>query len=161
MGCNDGKVRYFSPSLTNDSGTAFKKLAVTKREDFGNFTVMKIIELFHVLMRNVKGTVNVTIRGEERSGKTTALKTFSIIGGSSGTAGYGIDQYGLMQYGLSTNSVNVTSEDFIRWSQLYKTVRVVQVEVTSTGSSDRWELLNMKMTAQPLGLGSLSPETRA
>lgn len=159
--CTDGVVRQFSASLNSDSGTAFRRQAVTRKEDFGDWTVMKIIELFYILARNVKGNVNVTIRGETRNGQTAGLKTFTITGGSSGAAGWGTSQWGAAEWGDSPNAVNVTSEDFIRWSQLYKTVRVTQIEVSSTGVSDNWDLINMRMIAQPLGVGSLSPDTRA
>lgn len=159
--CNDGYVRRFTPSLTSDSGTAFTRRAVTRKEDFGDWTIMKIMELFYILMRNVKGNVNITVRGETRNGQTTGLKTFTITGGSFGNSGFGTSEYGDAQFGMGDNSVNVTSEDFIRWSQLYKTIRVTQVEVSSSGAADNWDLINMRMIAQPLGVGSLSPDTRA
>lgn len=159
--CDDGYVRQFTPSLTSDSGTAFTRRATTRKEDFGDWTIMKIMELFYILMRNVSGSVTVTVRGETRNGQTTGLKTFTITGGSFGNSGVGTEQYGSAQYGMGQNAVNVTSEDFIRWSQLYKTIRVTQIEVTSSGAADNWDLINMRMIAQPLGVGSLSPETRA
>ena len=159
-GADDGNVYYFNPGLTNDSGTAFKALATTRKEDFDDWTIMKILEMFYILMRNVKGTVNVTVRGEDRTGKTIGLKSFSIQGGSVGSAGYGTSLYGDAEWGDSEDEVNVTSEDFVRYSNIYKTIRVVQVEVSSSGAADYWEMINIKMDAQPQGRGSLSPNTR-
>lgn len=159
-GADDGDVKYFDSALNADESMAIAKKILTRREPFNDWTVMKIVELFYVLFRNVKGTVQVSIIGEDRSGTMTSLKSFTITGAVAGLAGYGQDQYGSVQYGLSQDAVSVSAEDFVKWGQLYKTVRVVQLEVISTGASDNWELISSKLTAQPLGVGSLSPTTR-
>jgi hypothetical protein len=159
-GADDGDVKYFDPALNNDEGSPIVKKLKTRKEDFGDWTKMKILELFYILFRNVKGTVQVTVLGEDKQGKTVGLKSFEITGSSDGNAGYGVSQYGDELYGESEASINVVSDDFVRWSQLYKTIRVVQVEVTSSTNKDQWQLIATRMSAQPLGVGSLSPETR-
>ena len=159
-GADDGYVKEFSTAYKSDVGTAFVKRVTTGKSPFNDWTKMKILELFYCLFRAVKGTVTVSILGENRSGTLTTLKTFNITGASSGEAGYGIDQYGSAQYGSSELAINVISDDFVRWTQLYKTIRTVQIEVSSTTAADNWELIAMRMSAQPLGIGSLSPSTR-
>lgn len=159
-GADDGDIKIFSSDYNSDEGIAIAKKILTRREPFGNWTIMKILELFYVLFRNVRGSVQVTILGESRDGQMASLKAFTINGNIAGEAGYGQDQWGDVEYGDSQDAVNVASGDFVRWGQLYKTVRVVQIEVISTGASDNWELISSKMTAQPLGIGSLSPSTR-
>lgn len=159
-GADDGDIKYFSEDFNADEGTAISKKLLTRREPFNDWSNMKMTDKFFVLFRNIKGSVQVTILGEEKSGQMASLKSYTITGVVAGEAGYGQDQWGDAMYGESQEAVNVSSGDFVRWSQVYKTVRVVQLEVVSTGASDNWELIAVKMMAQPLGIGSLSPSTR-
>lgn len=159
-GADDGNIKYFSEDLNSDEGTAISKKLLTRREPFDDWSNMKMTDKFFVLFRNIRGSVQVTILGEEKSGQMASLKSYTITGVVAGEAGHGQDQWGDATYGESQDAVNVSSGDFVRWSQVYKTVRVVQLEVISTGASDNWELIAVKMMAQPLGIGSLSPSTR-
>ncbi len=160
-GATDGSVKHFSKGLKSDSGTSINQRMLTKKEDFGAWNKMKILELLYTELRNVKGTVQVTVLGENKSGVITGLKTFTVTGSSDGNAGYGTAQYGDELYGESEASINVVSDDFVRWTQLYKTIRLVQLEIVSDTVSTQWEMIASWMSAQPLGLGSLSPSTRA
>lgn len=158
-GNTEGVVKEFNTGLTSDSGTAIRKILRTRKEDFKNWSVMKVLKTLYVLFRSVKGSVQVNIRLEERSGNTVNSKSFN-ISGSFGTAGWGTDLWGTAKWGTSGGTVSLTGEEIIRWAQLYKTARVVQVEVLSTGATDNWEFLGIRAQAQPLQEGSLNSATR-
>lgn len=159
-GADNANVYKFDASLTTDNGTAISKILRTRKTDFGDWSVMKVISLLYVLFRKVTGTVNISILLEERSGTTKTAKSFSLTG-SFGVGGWGIDQWGLQQYGLTSGSVEVTGEELVRWTQLYKTARVMQIEVTTTGTTSNFEFLGVRANAQPMGQGSLDSSTRA
>lgn len=158
-GSTDGYVKEFSPSLNTDSGIAIKKLLRTRKEDFEDWSVLKIIKLVFVLFRNVKGSVTVNIRLEERSGQTVTEKSFNITG-ALGTAGFGTDQWGSVQWGTSEGTVTLTGEEIVRQANLYKTARVMQVEVQSLDATSNWEFLGTRANAQPMEPGSLDSRTR-
>ena len=158
-GDDTGYVRAFDPSINNDSGTAIVKILRTRKEDFKDWSVLKVVKLINVLFRNISGSVTVNIRLEERNGNTVTEKAFNITGGL-GTAGWGTPLWGGPTWGTSTETVSLTGEEIIRWTQLYKTARILQIEVTSSGSSDNWEFLGVRADAQPLPPGSLSSSTR-
>lgn len=158
-GTDSGYVKEFSNSLTSDSGTAIQKLLRTRKEDFGDWTVMKVIKTLAVLFRNVRGAVTVNIRLETRDGVQTTSKSFNITG-SFGTAGWGTDLWGSVQWGDTDGTLTLSGEEDIRYTQLFKIARVLQVEVVSTGASSNWEFLGLKAKAQPLQEGSLSSDVR-
>lgn len=158
-GTDTGYVKEFNSAYGSDDGTPVKKIIRTRKEDFGDWAVLKVIKLLHVLFRNIKGSVNVNIRLEERSGQTVTQKSFNIQG-AIGTAGWGTDIWGSQQWGQSSGTVSLTGEELIRWAQLYKTARVMQIEVISTGANDNFEFLGIRASGQPLAEGSLSSSTR-
>lgn len=158
-GTTEGYVMEFSPSLNTDSGTVIPKTIRTRKEDFGDWSVMKVIKELYVLLRNVKGQVQVNIRLEDRGGITVSQKSFN-ISGNMGVGGWGTDQMGTSQYGLTANSVSITGEEIIRWTQLYKTARVMQLEITTTTGSSNFEFLGIRANAQRMSRGMLNPNTR-
>jgi hypothetical protein len=158
-GADNGYVKEFSPSYNTDSGTVISKTLRTRKEDFGDWSVMKVIKMFNILFRNVKGTVNVNIRLEDRNGVTITTKGFNITG-STGVGGWGTDQWGDVQTGLTNNAIAIEGEEILRWTQLYKTARVMQVEITTTTGSSNFEFLGIRATAQPMTSGGLNPATR-
>lgn len=153
------EVWEFSESLQNDGGTARSLIARTKKEDLDSWSIMKIIKLVYVLFRNVRGQVTVNIRLETRSGLTVTQKSFTLTS-TLGSAGFGTNQWGLIEYGNTTGSVSLSGDELVRWTQLYKQARVIQLEVISTGTNSNWEFLGTRFTAQPLGDSSLSSDTR-
>jgi hypothetical protein len=158
-GTDNGYVKEFSNSLNNDSGTAIYKILRTKKDDFGDWTVMKVLKSVSTLFRNVQGSLAVNIRIEDRNGLSVTQKTFAITGALGGS-GWGMDQWGSIQWGDSDGTVSISGEEEIKWAQLFKLARVLQVEVVSTGSNSDWEFLGMKAKAQPLQEGSLASDTR-
>jgi hypothetical protein len=152
---NGPKNRLMSPSLTSDSGEPVRKLLRTKKEDMGSWSVMKVLKLFYVLFRNVRGLVDVNLLIEERSGKTVVSKNIRITS-SLGNGGWGSDMWGTQVWGETDATVVLTGDELARYAQIYKNVRVLQVEVLSNGSNDDWEFLGLRITGQPLGDSSLS-----
>ena len=154
-GCDDGYVREFSTGYISDSGTAVNKTMRTKKEDLGSWNMMKILNYFYFLLRNVRGSVTVSLRLEGRSGNTITAKTATITS-SLGSGGWGDDQYGSQPWGQSEATVVLSGDELVRFAQIYKTFRVVQVEVNSSGANDNFEFLGIKMTAKSMGPSSLS-----
>jgi hypothetical protein len=160
-GTTQGDVKVFGEAYKNDCGTTIAKSLKTKKEAFKNWNVMKVIKSIYFLFKNVSGPLDVNIILEDRSGTASTAKSFEISGvGSSGVAGWGTDTWGSSLWGSSIAKVMVASEEIIRWSQLYKTARTIQVEVKSTDATSNWEFLGVRATAQPMSEGSLSSSTR-
>jgi len=129
-GCDDGIVREFSPSYLSDAGTAINKILRTKKESMGEWNAMKVLKLFYILFRNVRGSVTVNLRIEERSGNTVTTKSFEIAS-QLGGSGYGVNKWGTKLYGTTSGTVNITGDEIPRYANIFKQVRVFQVEVTA------------------------------
>lgn len=158
---NDNKVYTFEPSLNTDAGTAIGKIVRTNKETFGAWSVLKIIKLFYTLLRGIKGQVNINILAQLRDGTTTSIKSFTIEGSAvSGSIGWGSDAWGNFMWGTSAGSVIVTSDEVPNYTQLFKSIRFVQIEVSTTTANANFELLNLRATASSQGEGSLSSSSR-
>ncbi|PWT73670.1 MAG: hypothetical protein C5B59_12820 [Bacteroidetes bacterium] len=147
-------IYWMSPSFISDNGAAIGKVLQTRKEDMGDWSIFKVLKLFYVLFRNVRGNVNVALRIENRSGITIQAKTFAIAG-QLGTGGWGDDQWGSQQWGQSEATIVITGDELARYSNIFKNVRVAQVQVSSTDANANWEFLAVRMTSQPLGDQSL------
>jgi len=147
-------IREFSSSYISDSGTAVAKTLRSKKEDMGDWSIFKVLKLFYVLFRNVRGDVTINLRIEDRNGNTVTTKSFNITS-ALGSGGWGADQWGSQPYGSSDATVTLTGEELVRYAQIYRNCRVVQVEVQSTAANTNFEWLGVKMTAQGLGDQSL------
>ena len=158
---NDNNLYTFDPALNTDSGTAIGKIVRTNKETFGAWSVLKIIKLFYTLLRGIKGQVNINILAQLRDGTTTSIKSFTIEGSAvSGSIGWGSDAWGNFQWGTSAGSVIVTSDEVPKYTQLFKSIRFIQVEVTTTTVNANFELLNLRATASSQGEGSLASSSR-
>lgn len=162
LGSSETNTVYeFDTGLNNDDGTAIVKRIRTNKDDVGDWTQLAILKFFYVLFRAITGSVTVNIIVEDRSGETTTIKTFTITGSEvAGSSGYGIDQYGTTQYGESSGGYSAAATEFTRWGSLFKQVRLVQIEVTSSSTGANWELLSAKLTATPQTQGVLSSSQR-
>lgn len=160
-GCDDGIVREFNSIYQSDSGTTIIKTVKTRKEDFGNWSVLKTLELLNILFRNVSGSINVSIIYEGRDGVIRqAVKSFSLTGSSAGT-GWGTDLWGSHNWGTSnTNVVTPQPQDIIRWTSLYKTGRNVQFQITQNSNETNFELVDIKISATLQPEGSLSSQLR-
>lgn len=153
---DDNFVTELSKTLVDDKGTAFSTTLRTRKDDFGDWTLFKTINEEFMAFKNVTGTVNVNIYTEDRTGTTSVVKSFSVTGSAQTvTAGWGTDQWGNTQFGISQNSTSSSSEDIIKRALLYKTARLIQTEILTTGRSDNYELLSLKMKATPQGSGNI------
>ena len=147
-------VQEFSAGYKTDGSTAISKVLRTKKEDFSQWSIFKILKLFYVLFRNVTGSVEVNLRLEDRTGNTVTTKSFSITS-DIGSGGWGNDQYGDQQYGQTDASVTLTGDELVRFARIYKNFRVIQVEIISSAANSQFEFLGLRATAQSLGDESL------
>lgn len=155
------QIYEFSPSTNSDDGTTIVKTLLTNKEEFNTWTELKIIEIFHVLLRNITGSATVNILLEDRNGATSTVKTFTITGTAvSGKLGWGASGWGNYLWGKWAGTPVTGSDEFPRWGTLYKEGRLVQVEVTSTEANSNFELLGISFTATSQGVGSLSSSQR-
>lgn len=153
-GCDDGYVREFSASYVSDSGTAIAKLGRTKKEDMGSWNTMKILQYFYFLLRNVRGSITVNLRIEERNGNLVTTKSTTITS-SLGNGGWGGDPWGSQPYGQTSAEASITGDELARYAQIYKQMRVVQVEFSASGANSNFEFLGVRMSATNLGPQSL------
>ena len=158
---NSNQTYTFEESVNSDDGTTIVKTLRTKKEYFGHWSLLKIVKLFYILFRNITGTVTVNVLLEDRNGATTTVKTFDIIGAEiAGASGWGVDMWGTNMWGTSEGEVVIEGDELTRWSQLYKSGRIVQIEVTSTAANSNFELLGLRLTATSQGEGQLSSSSR-
>jgi hypothetical protein len=159
VGCDDGFVRKFSNVIHSDSGTQINKTVRFKREDFNRFNVMKTIQSFYLLFRNVSGTININFIIEDKNGLRTIAKSINIET-TTGKTGWGTNIWGTKKWGQTINSVVAFLGDIIRWGYLYKTARTLQLEITTNQAQSNFEFVNFKATAQYQPEGSLPPSYR-
>jgi hypothetical protein len=158
---NDNTVYYFSSALSTDSGTAIQKTIRTNKEVFGKWSLLKIVKFFYALFRRVQGQVNVSIIAEMRNGLSTTIKSFTVEGAAvSGNTGWGVSMWGDVQWGLTDGEITIAGDEITRYTQLFKQIRLLQVEITTTEANANFELIGLRMTASSQGEGSLSSTSR-
>lgn len=162
LGSSDSNQTYtFEASVNSDNGTTITKTLKTNKEKFNSWSLLKILNLFYVLFRNITGSVTINILSEDRAGNTTTVKTFEIVGSAiSGRSGWGANLWGSRMWGASRGTPVAGSDEFTRWGQLYKESRLVQIEISCTSSSSNFEFLGARITANSQGEGSLSSSQR-
>lgn len=155
------QVYTFEVSVNSDNGTTITKTIRLNKESFNQWSALKIVKLFYILFRNITGTVTVNLLLEGRDGTTTTIKSFDIEGSAiAGNSGWGATLWGSELWG-STNGAPVSgSDEFYRWSQLFKSGRLIQVEIVCNAANSNFELLNVRMTAGSQGDGSLPSSAR-
>lgn len=157
----DNQTYTFESSVNSDNGTIITKTLRTNKEAFDSWSVLKIIKLFYILFRNITGTVTVNLLLEDRNGTTSTIKTFDIEGTAiAGNSGWGTTSWGESLWGDTVDSSVTGSDEFTRWSQLFKSGRLIQIEITSTAANSNFELLGIRLTASSQGDGSLSSQQR-
>ena len=113
------------------------------------------------MFRNITGSVNVNILLEDRNGKISTIKTFNIPGAAvAGSSGWGIDNWGTASWGTTDGDVVIESDEFYRWTQLFKEGRILQVEVLSNSANTNFELLGIDITASQQSAGQLPSSAR-
>jgi hypothetical protein len=152
---SDSVVTEFSTTLSDDKGTAIATIFKSKRENFGDWTIFKTINEVYMLFKAVTGSVDVNIYIEDRNGLTVTAKTFTITGsGSFGTSGLGTDLVGMIQLGQSANIATASTNEIPKKSFIYKSSRIFQIEIRTSGKTDSYELLGVKAVAIPQSRGN-------
>jgi hypothetical protein len=159
VGCDDGYVREFSKNYQTDSGTKIDKVLRTRREDFDRFNLMKTLQTFYLLFRNIIGTVNVNLIIEDKNGLRTIVKTIT-IDKALGDTGWGTNLWGVKKWGQTKNLATLFLADIVRWGYLYKSARTLLLEVTTNTTTSNFELVNFIATAQYQPEGSLPAKYR-
>ena len=152
----------FEVGVRNDAGQKIEITMRTAKVDFGDWTLLSILQFFYTLFRAVIGTVSVNILVETRTGATVKVKSFEVSGAESiGSTGYGNDGYGLTKYGLS-NSLKATtvSDEITKWGSIFKQARLAQVEIKTNAANSNFEILKIMFTAKNQSRGSLSSNQR-
>lgn len=152
---NDGSanVDEYSENFTNDNGSIISTLLRTKQEDFGDWSLFKNIKNVFTQFRNITGSLSVDIRLEQRSGSVLSAKNFTVIP-STGNSGWGADLWGSAMWGNSNSAGGgVDAQQTIRWANLNKSARTLQLTFKTTGMNDNYELLGIRGEAKPIGSG--------
>lgn len=151
----DNIVSEFRETYPDDKGTAIRTIFKSKKEDFGDWTLFKTVNEVYVNLRSVTGSVDINVYLEERSGTTVVAKSFTITStGTAGTSGFGTDQFGTVKFGMSNNTPAVNAVELQKKAFIYKSSRIFQIEVRTTGSTDNYELLGVKTIAIPQARGN-------
>ena len=157
--CIDSTDNYaseFSSVLTDDKGTSFGTVLKTKKDDLGDYTIFKTLNEVLTGFRNVTGNIGVNVYIEDRSGVSSAAKSFTVVGPSSFiTATWGTDTFGTTGFGTTEQTVSSVQDETIKRALIYKTVRYVQFEINTSARTDNYELLGIKARAIPQGAGSV------
>jgi len=152
---DDNYVTEFNKNFQDDKGESINTIFKSKREDMGDWTMFKTINEVYMNFRNVLGSININIYIEDRSGNTVAAKTFTITStGTSGTSGMGTDLMGLVPMGLSNNEATSYAGELPKKSFIYKSSRIVQLEIRTTERTSNYELLGAKIISQPQSRGN-------
>ena len=158
-GSNNGQVYEFSPSYISDNGTQIDKTLRTRRDDAGAFNMMKKLQQVYFLFRNVRGQVNANFLVEDRSGNTVVTKSFS-LNSQTASGGWGSDLWGNQKWGETEAQITLSGEELARYANLFKEVRVYQVEITTTVPNSNFEFLEFSTTVVPMGFMSLSTKLK-
>lgn len=158
---DSNQVYTFESSVNSDDGTTITKTLKTNKERFNSWSLLKILNLFYVLFRNITGQVTINLLSEDRAGTTQTVFNFDITGVAvSGRSGWGANTWGTRRWGVSKGTPVSGSDEFTRWGQLYKESRLVQIEISCTAAASNFEFLGARVTANSQGEGSLSSSQR-
>lgn len=150
---DDNFVTDFSNAYSNDKGVKIQTILLTKKTAFNNPFRFKQMKNLYSNWRNVAGTPFVNIILETRDGAVGSAQTFSITASNAGV-GWGFDRWGTFKWGNTAGAGSSQgSLDLAKRTRINKVGRTVQVEVTTTGANDKYELLAMQIQAQELGEG--------
>lgn len=146
-------VDEYADSYTTDNGTAITTTLRTKQEDFGDWSLFKNIRNIFLQFRNITGTLAADIRLEQRNGSIITAKSFNVVP-NTGNSGWGADMWGTALWGSSNVGGGGTdSQQTIRWRELNKLARTLQMTIRTTNSTDNYELLGIRGDAKPVGSG--------
>jgi hypothetical protein len=150
---DDNFVTEFSTGYSNDKGVKIQTILLTRKTAFDNPFRFKQVKNLYSNWRNVAGTPFVNIILETRDGAVGSAQSFTISASNAGV-GWGFDKWGTFKWGNTAGAGSSQgSLDLAKRTRINKVGRTVQVEVTTTGNNDRYELLAFQLQAQELGEG--------
>lgn len=155
------QVYTFDTSLINDDGAAMAKTFRTNKEIFGSFVDLKVISMFNMMFRNMRGSTTTNILLEDKEGLNSNIKSFTIEGTELvGNSGWGSDQWGTKKWGDTSGTYTPGGDEIYRWGELFKEARVIQVEVKTTAVSSNFELLGIQFEGKMQGKGATTSSQR-
>lgn len=150
---NDTYVTDFSSSYPNDKGVKIQTALLTKKTSINENFKFKYFKKVYSNWRNIFGTPFVNIILETRDGSVGSAQTFTISASNAGV-GWGFDRWGTFKWGTSSGAgSSAASNDLVKQTQVNKAGRTLQVEITTTGNNDKYELLALQIVAQELSDG--------
>ncbi len=150
---DDNFVTHYSSAYPNDKGVKIQTALLTKKTAMKNPFSFKQFKNIFTNWRNVFGSPFVNIILEGRDGATQSADSFTIVGSTSGV-GWGFDKWGTIKWGNTLGAGSASgSNDLAKRTRLNKIGRTVQVEVTTVGANDKYELLAVQIKGQELGSG--------
>jgi hypothetical protein len=151
-------VTEYSDAYANDKGVKIQTTLLTKKTSFKNPFRFKMVRNIYSNWRNIFGSPFVNIILEGRDGTTASAQTFTISASNAGV-GWGFDNFGTAKFGTSAGVANAAAaNDMVKQTRINKVGRTLQVEITTTGNNDKYELLALQLQAQELGEG-INPAT--
>lgn len=148
---NDAFVTEMSSAYSNDKGVKIQTSLLTKKTAFGNPFKFKFIGNLFTNWRNVLGSPFVNVILESRDGAVGSAESFTISASGAGV-GWGFDKWGSFKWGNSSGAGTAdVSNDLVRWTTINKTGRTAQLEITTTGNNDKYELLAVQLKAHEIG----------
>jgi len=149
-----------SSDYGTDDGKTIATTLRTRKEDFKNWNLYKTMKSVFTQFRDVQGTVGVDIFIEQRTGNIATAKSFS-INPTTGNSGWGSFLWGNALWGDSPEDGGGGDlTEIIRWAELNQIGRSIQLQVKTTGSSDTYKLLGIKLSAKVQGKGSIPASYR-
>lgn len=150
---NDTFVTDFSTSYPNDKGVKIQTTLLTKKSSFDSDFKFKQVKDVFTNWRNIAGSPFVNVILETRTGAVGSAQSFTINASNSGV-GWGFDRWGTFKWGTSGGAgSSESSNDLAKRTRVNKAARTVQLEITTVGANDRYELLSAQIRAQYLGDG--------
>lgn len=148
---NDNFVTDFSSAYSNDKGVKIQTALLTKKTSFGDAFKFKFVKDLFSNWRNVLGSPFVNVILESRDGAVGSAESFTISASGAGV-GWGFDRWGNTKWGNSAGAGSAdVSNDLVRWTTINGLGRTAQLEITTTGNNDKYELLGLKITANEVG----------
>ena len=134
--------------------TSSGKLVLGGKSAENNEQLIKQAEAGEVVLHTkAPGSPFVNIILEGRDGATQSADSFTIVGSTSGV-GWGFDKWGTIKWGNTLGAGSASgSNDLAKRTRVNKIGRTVQLEITTTGNNDQYELLAIQIQAQELGPG--------
>ena len=150
---DDTMVSEFSSGYVNDKGVKIQSALLTKKADFGSRFRFKQIKDLYSNWRGVRGSPFVNVILEKRDGAVGSAQSFTVAA-SAGGVGWGYDKWGTFKWGNTLGmGDSEASNDLAKRTRINSVARSIQLEITTTGNNDRYELLGLSIEGQLLGTG--------